>query len=288
MRRLLVIFLCLCPWLAFREPTVKALAVEEATSTATAVVPTPVPDVYTGAPPEFLYPGMLPDHPLYFLKDLYYRLRTKLVFGLENQANWYLKLADKRAAEVRELAKKGKVELATRATEKAAKMHDIAVAKMKKLGAEKTPVELTEKLKKVTLRQRVTLENFLERVPLESKQTVGEAIEASKQRLKQILEVLGEPIVEPSPTPVKAPDPLIKINEDLQEQIRENPEDTFEVQVKLASSFGEENKDELEELLDATSYTEKFAVGEATGDSIIKLAILSCVDHISFVPKAEE
>lgn len=288
MRKPLVIFLCLCSWLILKELPAKALAVEEATSTATAVAPTPIPDVYTGAPPEFLYPGMLPDHPLYFLKDLYYRLRTKLVLGLENQASWYLKLADKRAAEVRELAKKGKIDLATRAAQKAAKMHDIAVEKVKKLGAEKTSGELTEELKKVTLRQRVTLEDFLERVPPQTKQTVGEAIEGSRQRLKQVLETLGEPSVGPSPTPVKAPDPLTKLSEDLQEQIRENPKDTFEVQIKLAGSFDEENKNELEEFLDVTSYMERFAVGKATGEDIIKIAIFPYVDHLSFVPKAEE
>ena len=288
MRKLLVIFLCFYSWLVCEEPPARVLAVEEATSTAIAVAPTPAPDVYTGAPPEFLYPGMLPDHPLYFLKDLYYRLRTKLVFGLEKQASWYLKLADKRAAEVRDLAKKGKVDLATRAAQKAAKMQNLAVEKIKKLGAEKTSSELAEELKKVTLRQRVTLEDFLERVPPETKQTVGEAIEGSKQRLKQVLETLGEPAVGPSPTPVKALDPLTKLSEDLQEEIRENPEDTFEIQVKLASSFDEENKNELEELLDVTSSTERFAVGKATGDDIIKIAIFPYVDHLSFVPKAEE
>lgn len=69
----------------------------------------PVPEVL---PHDFVYPGMLPDHPLYVFKSIKYNLQGFFIFGDEERAQWYLKLADKRLAEFRALVEKGNIDLA--------------------------------------------------------------------------------------------------------------------------------------------------------------------------------
>ncbi len=264
-------------------------AVDEATSTARAVRPTPVPDVIVGAPPEFLFPGMLPDHPLYFLKDLYYKIRTALVFGDRDQAEWYLKLADKRAAEARELAKKGRLTLATQAARKADAMHQKAVEKIKAIGIDQAPEDLMKQLEDATMRQQVTLEDLKSRLPPDATAPVADALDKITGRVNTLLGKKADsesPSGEPdNPTP--SPLPGDKLSEELRQEIEQDPERSLEVQIHLNRVPTEEEKTLIEHFLEITSYTEKFAVGEATSGAILRTAELPIVSNISFLPKAK-
>ncbi|GIW64431.1 MAG: hypothetical protein KatS3mg092_0364 [Patescibacteria group bacterium] len=54
------------------------------------------------------YPGILPDHPLYFLKIIRDRINEFIIRDLLKKAQLYLNFSDKRAAMALLLAKKGK------------------------------------------------------------------------------------------------------------------------------------------------------------------------------------
>lgn len=64
------------------------------------------------APVEFLYPGILPDSPVYLIKDAKHNIQGVLIFGDEAKTTWYLKLADKKIAEARALIGKDNIDLA--------------------------------------------------------------------------------------------------------------------------------------------------------------------------------
>ena len=170
---------------------VPVLAQEEATPTGE--VATPVPEAIKQAPPEYLYPGILPDHPLYFLKSLLYRIRELFVFGDVAKSRWFLKMADKRAAEARELANKGKEELAQKASEEAVAARDKATEHLKVAkSAGKDIEELIEKLEAVSVRQQAVLDRVLEKAPEQAKEAIERAKENSIRGHERAIEALRE------------------------------------------------------------------------------------------------
>lgn len=192
MKRLLLILVAMGMVLG----TVPIFAQEEATPTAEEATPageavTPVPEAIEQAPPEYLYPGILPDHPLYFLKSFIYRIRERFVFGDAAKTGWLLKMADKRAAEARGLADKGKEELAQKASEKAVAARDRATERLEVAkAAGKDVEELIEKLEAVSVRQQAVLDHVLEKVPEQAKEAIQQAKEKSKRGHERAIEVL--------------------------------------------------------------------------------------------------
>ena len=172
---------------------------EEATPTAEEATPaaeeaaTPVPAAVEQAPPEYLYPGVLPDHPLYFLKALLYKIRELFVFGDVAKTKWFLKMADKRAAEAKELANKGKEKLAVKASEKAVAARDKAAEHLKVAkSAGKDVEELVEKLEAASIRQQAVLDHVLEKVPEQAQEAIRRAKERSVRGHERAIEVLRE------------------------------------------------------------------------------------------------
>lgn len=176
-------------------------AQEEATPTAektisvgreaTAAAKTPIPAAVKEAPPEYLYPGILPDHPLYFLKALLYKIRGLFVFGDLARARWQMKMADKRAAEARALAKKGRYKLAKKALERAVIAQEKAVEHLERAKKKGKKIEdLVERLEKVSIRQQAALDRVLEKVPEEAKEAILKAKERSKKGHRRAIEVL--------------------------------------------------------------------------------------------------
>lgn len=180
--------------------TVPVFAQEEATPTAEEEeMPageeeaTPVPAAVEQAPPEYLYPGVLPDHPLYFLKSFLYKIRGRFVFGDVAKTRWFLKMADKRAAEARGLADKGKEKLAEKASEKAVAARDKAAEQLKVAKATRKDVEeLVEKLEAVSIRQQVVLEHVLQKVPEQAQEAIRKAKEKSIKGHERAIEALKE------------------------------------------------------------------------------------------------
>jgi hypothetical protein len=154
-------------------------------------IKSPIPEAIEQAPPEYLYPGILPDHPLYFLKSLLYKVKGFFVFGDAAKANWFLKMADKRAAEAKGLVDKGKEDLAVQAAEKAVDARDKAseylqVAK----AAGKDVEELVGKLEAISVRQQTSLDYVLEKVPESAQPAIEKAKENSQKGHERAIEAL--------------------------------------------------------------------------------------------------
>jgi len=179
------------PVFAQEEATPTAEKTVSAGREATAAAKTPTPAAVKEAPPEYLYPGILPDHPLYFLKALLYKIRGFFVFGDLARARWQMKMADKRAAEAKALAKKGRYKLAKKALERAVIAQEKAVEHLERAKKKGKKVEnLVERLEKVSIRQQAALDRVLEKVPEEAKEAILKAKERSKKGHRRAIEVL--------------------------------------------------------------------------------------------------
>lgn len=76
--------------------------------------PSPTPLEYT-----LPYPGILPDHPLYFLKRLRDQILLRLVSSPLRKVEFYILLSDKRLNMSKSLMESGKEELALKTSEEA-------------------------------------------------------------------------------------------------------------------------------------------------------------------------
>lgn len=135
------------------------------------------------------YPGILPDHPLYWLK----MFRDKIMIGMTKDLTRVEKLllyADKRVGAAEVLIKGGKIELGVTTATKAEKYLEEAVLDYEKLTkAGKGIPELQDKLSKATLKHEEMLKGLLERLPDQLKPTLDEAIKkavSGQEKIKQI------------------------------------------------------------------------------------------------------
>ncbi len=139
-------------------------------------------------PVEYLYPGMLPDNPLYFLKDLRYKVQGLFVFGDENKTAWYLKLADKKLAEARALTEKNETNLAAKSAAEGSEMSQKAQDSIKQMNtAGKDTTVLITKLRQNSERQQAVLTKVLEKVPLSAKGAISNALSVSSRGLQQAI-----------------------------------------------------------------------------------------------------
>ncbi len=139
-------------------------------------------------PVEYLYPGMLPDNPLYFLKDLKYKIQGLFVFGEANQADWYLKLADKRLGEIRSLTEKGKLDLVVKEAILVSDMSQKTQGLINTLDKQgKDTTLLVVKLRQNSERQQAVLNEVLVKVPQPAKGAIISAIAVSSRGLQQAI-----------------------------------------------------------------------------------------------------
>ena len=88
---------------------------------------------------QLAYPGILPDHKLYFVKMIRDRIWSWLVAGNEEKAEFFLLMADKRLAAAKALVEKNKPELGAITAAKAERYYQRAVEQTMKLeGPERT------------------------------------------------------------------------------------------------------------------------------------------------------
>ena len=93
------------------------------------------------------YPGILPDHPLYFLKDLKDKLRLLLTFNSEKKARLLLELSDKKIAMALGLVNKSKFKLALKTSLQAEKEFEkLVLLALKNEGVKNDP-SFTSKIK---------------------------------------------------------------------------------------------------------------------------------------------
>ena len=107
------------------------------------------------------YPGMLPDHPLYFLKSIRDSIIGVLISDPLKKAEFHLLAADKQIASAQTLADKDKDELAQKSIEKAKANINLALVEIQKSRDQKKDyIPLRDRIKSAALKHEEVLKNI--------------------------------------------------------------------------------------------------------------------------------
>lgn len=201
MKRILLVFLFGFV-LFFAVSAVSAQADEAVSPTASSIV--------LNETEESIEPIILPDSPLYFLKLFKEKVSLWLTFGAEKEVNKYLKLARLRMAEYQKMLEKGKPETAQKVLARYEETLNKVLMKVEELRQEKKGIlKISQDMEEILTKHTSVLQNVLEHVPPQAKESLLKAIEVSKQGLNKVLEYqTKEPIkeeVKETPTPPAAP-----------------------------------------------------------------------------------
>ena len=132
------------------------------------------------------YPGILPDHPLYWLKMIRDRIQLWLVTGDLAKAEKYLLYADKRLGAGWALVDGNKVDLGIATLTKAEKYLEKAILTAAKLGKGKELI-FKSRLEKATMKHQQVLLMLIEKLPDEFSGILKKTLEIS-QKGEEILE----------------------------------------------------------------------------------------------------
>lgn len=133
------------------------------------------------------YPGILPDHPLYWLK----MLRDKVALSLTRKPlakfERLLLYADKRVGAAEALIEGNKIELGVTTADKAEKYLEQAVVEFEGLAKNgQAQPELHDRLDKALLKHQEILVSFLDKVPDQSRDTLNQAVEKTERNYQKI------------------------------------------------------------------------------------------------------
>ncbi len=134
------------------------------------------------------YPGILPDHPLYFLKIIRDRINEFLVRDNLKKAQLYLLYSDKRAAMAMLLAKEGKNALAIDTFSKAEKYFlqiSPLVTNAKKQGVS-APSSFIDTLKLSNAKHKELLDTLLKDLPQGSTDSINLIINLNVQAANEL------------------------------------------------------------------------------------------------------
>lgn len=142
---------------------------------------------------ELIDPGLLPNHPLYFLKTWSENIQTFFTFGQVNRANRHLALAEKRLAEAKSLMAQGETELAQKIMNRYQEQfaHAFTFAQQAKEKGQNSD-EIMAKIAENTLRHQAVLTRVYEQVPEEAKPAIERAMENSLRGHEQALENISQ------------------------------------------------------------------------------------------------
>ena len=134
------------------------------------------------------YPGILPDHPLYFIKVVRDKLLQLKTRDNLKKAKLYLLLSDKRAAMAEALAKKGKDSLAITTFSKGEKyflkIPDL-VKNSKKQGTSPES-DFVNNLKLSNAKHREIAKSFLNELPQGQNEEINQLLELNSQIFKSL------------------------------------------------------------------------------------------------------
>lgn len=128
------------------------------------------------------YPGILPDHPLYWLKMARDRVWGWLIREPRQKSDWLLLMADKRIGAAQALVEGGKAQLGITTASKAEKYLAQAVAKLKE--SDDSEAERTEKLTLAVKKHREVLQNMAGRVSADEQPGLFELAQQSEKLLE--------------------------------------------------------------------------------------------------------
>lgn len=179
------------------RPALITLAAENESGIEEVVSETSSVDVVEKDAYPLLYPGILPDHPLYFIKMLRDRVRLWMTREALSRAELMLHYADKRIAASLALAEKGKAGLAVTTAGKAEVYFERALGEAERAaGSGKDASEFYGKALLSSKKHQKVLVGVLSQVPDEAKSAVESALETSRLGQKLAAEVVGEPELE--------------------------------------------------------------------------------------------
>lgn len=130
-------------------------------------------------------PGILPDHPLYFVKSIGENIGGIFSFGQTAKIDRGIKMSEKRLAEARALADKGESDLASSTLERYQKELEKVQQRLDRARSnEGEEVDeglqnAIERVAEATLKHQSVLADVYERVPEQAKPAISRAIEAS-------------------------------------------------------------------------------------------------------------
>jgi hypothetical protein len=176
------------------RPPIVTLAAENESSVEEVVGETEPVEVLKEDDYSLPYPGILPDHPLYFLKMIRDRVRLWLTRDTLARAELMLHYADKRIAASLSLAEKGKAGLAASTATKAEMYFEQALDEAERAAdSGKDTSEFYGKALLSSEKHRKVLVGVLSRVPDEAKSVVESALETNRLGQQRIAEVIGVP-----------------------------------------------------------------------------------------------
>lgn len=153
-------------------------------------VPTPTPTPKPKVEYVLPYPGILPGHPLFFLKSLRDRLVEFFISDPLKKAEYHLLLADKWLNSGLFLLEQGKTDLAERAFAKGEKYLEDALGEAEKAQkAGKDTSALMSKLSLATLKHQEVLTEVLGKIPEPAKKGLQNALEKSQKGIERIREI---------------------------------------------------------------------------------------------------
>ncbi|MFW6143605.1 MAG: DUF5667 domain-containing protein [Patescibacteria group bacterium] len=141
---------------------------------------------------QLLQPGVEPDSPFYFLKRLGEKINMAFTFNAEAKARKSVKYAEKRLAEAKAMADKGKPALAEKVMNDYGEMMSYAANNLAQAAQEGKDIEdsLTNLVEKSTGIHQQVLTDVYEKVPEEAKEGIEKAMEKSSQGQTEAFEAL--------------------------------------------------------------------------------------------------
>lgn len=160
----------------------EAMVEEEATEGAE-----PTVDYYLA------YPGILPDHPLYFLKMIRDRIWLFLTTDVVKKAELYLLFADKRLGASQALIEGNKHDLGVSTATKAEKYLELAIGQAERAKqAGRDTAAFYETLSKATRKHEEVLLGVIDKVPQEARTVLESALDYAHRGYEQVSQAMME------------------------------------------------------------------------------------------------
>lgn len=136
-------------------------------------------------------PGLTPDHPLYFLKTIFEKVKLFLTFDLKEKAKLLGKLVETKLAEAQVMLEKGKAEEAEKALDAYSDyMRTMSDVVGEAVNEGKDMEEVIKRVEKAHERHIEVLSELQEKVADEAKEAIEHALEVSQHGKEVSLEQL--------------------------------------------------------------------------------------------------
>lgn len=146
---------------------------------------------------ELADPGLLPNHPLYFLKTLSENIGTFFTFGQINRVSRQMFLAERRLAEAELLLAQGETERAEKMMNRYQKRFARALVLLERAKEDgQNTDEAMVKIAEKTLRHQMVLSRVYNQVPEQAKEAIRQAMENSLRGHERALEAISQETTE--------------------------------------------------------------------------------------------